>query len=93
MCAAGASGPDQLDLISCGNCLQLLRPTSENNVNYVDQTYWYNNIDAFGFSPSPNVSINGADVYDCVNIGSPEMTCTDDLRLSWPLNGLYGSLI
>ncbi len=84
LCAGGAAvNSNTLLLVSCGNCREVLTPTSPFILN--NGAYWYlENQNAFGFSPSNNIKLVGTDIYDC---DSSFKNCKDNNRLSFNLGG------
>lgn len=66
--------------------------SSQSDVVYENGAYWYlYPFNSFGYSPNQNISLmyGYADTYDCT-LNESSWECTDDKRLSWPLNGLPG---
>ena len=92
LCAGGIdSNTNVYKLISCGNCLQALGLTSNNFVKYVNNAYWYLDPNkSFGFSPVASINLASADIQDCELVTEENWSCTDDLKLSWLLDGLPG---
>ena len=93
LCVGGKdSNTNVYKLISCGNCLHVLVLTSNNFVNYVNNAYWYLDPNkSFGFSPKAKINLASPDIQDCeLNEYNWSWSCTDDLRLSWLLDGLPG---
>lgn len=66
-------------VVACGNCINILaNKTALNDTKLVDGVYWYFTPNqSFGFSPSPIIQQDSADIYDD-NI--------DNQRVSWHLD-------
>jgi hypothetical protein len=92
LCAAGGScGMTSLiNVVACGNCLEITKNTTINTPVLNGGVYWYltPNV-SFGFSPTITINQNVGDTFDP----------SDANRLSWNLNGdggwrmgsIYGS--
>ncbi|CAF1081140.1 unnamed protein product [Brachionus calyciflorus] len=78
LCVGGGSADSViLNLVACGNCLQILTNTTVNIPNLVGSVYWYMTPGvSFGFSPIYSITQNSADTYNT----------SDPLRLSWHFN-------
>ncbi|CAF0966961.1 unnamed protein product, partial [Brachionus calyciflorus] len=65
LCAGGSlTNSDILELVACGNCLQILTETTLNSPNLVGSVYWYMTPDlSFGFSPS-SIIFQDYEYYD-----------------------------
>jgi len=85
ICVGGADGNNNLLLVSCGSCLDILTTTIRNQPRFVNGAWWYFTPGySFGFAPNSNINQDAADFFDCA--GS---ICQDSNRLSWHLPG-YG---
>jgi hypothetical protein len=88
LCVGGSDTADNLLLVSCGNCLNILTPTTINNPNLINGAYWYfTDKKSFGFSPIFSIAQNFVDIYDCPYF---PRNCKDSKRLSWSLTGYHG---
>ena len=45
---------------------------------------------SFGFSASSSVNLQSADIQDCTLVSEDNWNCTDELKLSWLLDGQPG---
>jgi len=86
LCAGGAAlNSDNLLLVSCGSCNEVLKETTNNKPVLNNEAYWYlTDKKSFGFSPSYNIKQLSVDWHDC---DSSAKSCSDDKRLSWYLGG------
>lgn len=90
LCAGGAAtNSDTLLLVSCGDCLSVLKPTEVNKPVLNNGAYWYfTNGYSFGFSPNSSIYQNLVDFFDCIKL--PDWICTDNKRLSWHVGTYSG---
>ena len=71
---AGLTGNDNMRLVACGYCLNVLNVTALNTPNYVGSAYWYYTpTKSFGYSPTNSITQNSCD----------NSNTDDNLRLCW----------
>ena len=83
ICLGGSSAvnPNNLILVSCGRCLQVLSATFVNNPNLVNGAYWY---------LTPNRSVGFSDIA-LINQNTCDVKFPADKRkLCWHLNYSFG---
>jgi len=86
ICVGGADSNNNLLLVSCGSCLDILTATIRNQPRFVNGAWWYFTPDySFGFAPNSNINQNTADGFDCIN--NNWSILKDSNRLSWHLSG------
>ena len=92
ICVGGSEyNSDNLLLVSCGNCNQVLTNTSLNNTQLINGAYWYLKSNySFGFSSNQNILQYYADTYDCTLNNNKTYECSDNNRLSWHLTEITG---
>ena len=78
---SGQVGSDLMDVVACGNCLEIIKETNLNEPRKVDTAWWYfTSTYSFGFAPTSTIFQNEGD------LGDP----ADDLRLSWHVGFGFG---
>ena len=84
ICVGGADSNNNLLLVSCGSCLDILTTTPKNQTRLVNGAWWYFTPGiSFGFAPDFNINQEPyCDKYDRSNTK----------RLSWELAGACGRL-
>lgn len=77
ICAAGGKqNSDNLNLISCANCFDVLNETVSNKPKFCNGAYWYfTSGTSFGFAPNSIINQSSCDTTDY----------SDNLRLCWHL--------
>ena len=91
ICVGGSDDVNNLLLVSCGSCLDILTITDRFVPKLINGAYWYFTPDiSFGFSPNSKIDQNYYDCYDCPNCNDNSNICTDSNRLSWKLSGYTG---
>jgi len=85
--ASNQNEPGIVSLISCGNCISILKNTKINHPIKINHAYWYlTKFYSFGFSPSFFINQNDCDKHDC----DENNICQDNRRLCWYIGGLTG---
>jgi len=89
ICVGGADSNNNLLLVSCGLCLDILSTTIRNQPRFVNGAWWYFTPGySFGFAPNSNIKQDFADGFDVISNNWSNLK--DSNRLSWHLDGTGG---
>ena len=98
ICVGGSDGNNNLLLVSCGDCQDILSlNTPINEPILINGAFWYLTPNkSFGFSPSQQIKQKApSDMFDCIECPNRKKIpcvfseCPDMLRLSWEIDGNY----